>query len=215
MVFVGYHLRTCSLHHVDTVLIGYCDLSPCDKIAQNRVLWLFFKCPKYPFSTQELSPCDSYRPVTIFWPCPEVVIISDNYCIGKMCLKSPCTSTSASSAVLAVQGLLRQILNSFPFLYCQILQMTLLNISPCPLPCSIALPIPLKCIVSYQPLIKIQLIKPNPLRRARAECNTMDYKVSERWERRKIRRTANHESKAKKCVPLPSWVPSLPPHFVN
>ena len=29
----------------------------------------------------------------------------------KMCLKSPCTSISASSAVLAVQGLLRQILH--------------------------------------------------------------------------------------------------------
>ena len=55
-------------------------LSACDKIAQNRVLWLFFKCPKCPFSTQELSPCDNYRPVTIFWPCPEVVTISDKDC---------------------------------------------------------------------------------------------------------------------------------------
>ena len=36
--------------------------------------------PKCPFSTQELTPCDNYLPVTIFWPCPEVVIISDNYC---------------------------------------------------------------------------------------------------------------------------------------
>ena len=125
-----------------------------------------------------------YPPV-YFWHTPTS---PNTFCVGrhavqytsvvplrhKMCLKSPCTSTSASSAVLAVQGLLRQILNSFPFLYCQILQMTLLNISPCPLPCSIALPIPLKCILSYQPLIKIQLIKPNPLRRARAECNTVD-----------------------------------------
>ena len=33
----------------------------------------------------------------------------------KMCLKIPCTSISASSAVLAVQGLLRQILHR----YCQ------------------------------------------------------------------------------------------------
>ena len=30
----------------------------------------------------------------------------------KMCLKIPCTSISASSAVLAVQGLLRQILGA-------------------------------------------------------------------------------------------------------
>ena len=36
--------------------------------------------PKCPFSAQELSPCDNYRPVTIFWPCPEVVTISDKYC---------------------------------------------------------------------------------------------------------------------------------------
>ena len=57
-------------------------LSPCDKIAQNRVLWLFFKCPKCPFSSQELSSCDNYRPMTIFWPCPEVVTISDNYCVS-------------------------------------------------------------------------------------------------------------------------------------
>ena len=33
--------------------------------------------------------------------------------VGKMCLKSPCTPISASSAVLAVQGLLRQILIEF------------------------------------------------------------------------------------------------------
>ena len=52
-------------------------LSPCDKITQNRVLWLFFKCP---FSSQELSPYDNYRPVTIFCPCPEVVTISDKHC---------------------------------------------------------------------------------------------------------------------------------------
>ena len=32
------------------------------------------------FSTQELSPFDNYRPVTIFWPCPEVIIISDKHC---------------------------------------------------------------------------------------------------------------------------------------
>ena len=55
-------------------------LSPCDKMAQNWVLWLFFKCPKFHFITLELSPCDNYQPVTIFWPCPEVVTISDNYC---------------------------------------------------------------------------------------------------------------------------------------
>ena len=60
-------------------------LSPCDKIAQNRVLWLFFICPKCPFSTLELSPCDNYRPVPIFWPCPEVVIISDKHCTVLSC----------------------------------------------------------------------------------------------------------------------------------
>ena len=27
-----------------------------------------------------LSPCDNYRPVTIFWQCPEVVPISDKNC---------------------------------------------------------------------------------------------------------------------------------------
>ena len=37
--------------------------------------------PKLHFITLELSPCDNYRSVTIFWPCPEVVIISDNHCI--------------------------------------------------------------------------------------------------------------------------------------
>ena len=31
-------------------------------------------------SQTPLSPCDNYRPVTIFEPCPEVVIISDIYC---------------------------------------------------------------------------------------------------------------------------------------
>ena len=35
---------------------------------------------------------------------------------NKICLKNPCTSLSASSAVLAVQGLLRQILQGIPFL---------------------------------------------------------------------------------------------------
>ena len=34
-------------------------------------------------STVELLTCDTYRPVTIFWPCPEVVIISDKYCIHR------------------------------------------------------------------------------------------------------------------------------------
>ena len=29
-----------------------------------------------------MPPCDSNRPVTIFWPCPEVVIISDYRCTG-------------------------------------------------------------------------------------------------------------------------------------
>ena len=52
----------------------------CDKITQNRVLWLFFKCPKCQINTLEFSPSDNYRPATIFWPCPEVVIISDKYC---------------------------------------------------------------------------------------------------------------------------------------
>ena len=36
--------------------------------------------PKCPFSTQELPPCENYRPVTIFCPCPEVVTISDKHC---------------------------------------------------------------------------------------------------------------------------------------
>ena len=61
-------------------------LSPCDKIAQNRVLWLLYKCPKFHFSTLELLTCDNYWPVTIFWPCPKVVIISDKYCINIGCL---------------------------------------------------------------------------------------------------------------------------------
>ena len=29
----------------------------------------------------KIGSCDNYRPETIFWPCPEVVIISDKYCI--------------------------------------------------------------------------------------------------------------------------------------
>ena len=62
------------------MLIGYYEYHPVYKIAQNRVLWLFFKCPKFHFVTPELSPCDNYRPVTIFWPCPDVVIISNKYC---------------------------------------------------------------------------------------------------------------------------------------
>ena len=39
----------------------------------------------HPIHPVELSPCDNYRPVTIFWPCPEVVTIciSDNYCSWK------------------------------------------------------------------------------------------------------------------------------------
>ena len=28
-----------------------------------------------------ISPYDNYRPVTIFEPCPVVVILSDNYCM--------------------------------------------------------------------------------------------------------------------------------------
>ena len=35
--------------------------------------------PKCYFSTLELSPCDNYKPVTTFWPCPEVFAISDKH----------------------------------------------------------------------------------------------------------------------------------------
>ena len=34
-------------------------------------------------SQTPLSPCDNYLPVTIFCPCPEVVIISDILCSDK------------------------------------------------------------------------------------------------------------------------------------
>ena len=46
---------------------------------QNRPKQGPVTCPKCQISTQELSPCDNYRPVTIFWPCPEVDIISDKH----------------------------------------------------------------------------------------------------------------------------------------
>ena len=36
--------------------------------------------PKFHLITLELSPYDKYRPVAIFWLCPQVVTISDNYC---------------------------------------------------------------------------------------------------------------------------------------
>ena len=39
--------------------------------------------PKFHFINQELSPCDNYRPVTTFWPCPEVVTISDKHCTNR------------------------------------------------------------------------------------------------------------------------------------
>ena len=76
-------------------------LSPCDKIAQNWVQWLFLKCPKFHFISLELSSCDNYRPVTIFWPCPEVVAISDNYCtrqhmVTMVTIMSPSKPTVAS-----------------------------------------------------------------------------------------------------------------------
>ena len=48
--------------------------------------------PKFHFIALELLLCDNYRPVTIFWPCPEVVTISDNHCIHidfTMALLSP------------------------------------------------------------------------------------------------------------------------------
>ena len=53
-------------------------LSPCDKIAQNRVLWLF---------PNVLLVLKDYLPVTIiglwlFWPCLEVVIISEKHFKG-------------------------------------------------------------------------------------------------------------------------------------
>ena len=37
---------------------------------------------KCQISTLELSPGDNYRPVTMFWPFPEVVTISDEHCIA-------------------------------------------------------------------------------------------------------------------------------------
>ena len=43
--------------------------------------------PKCQISTLELSTCDNYLPVTIFWPCPEVVIISDKHCTDKLLLQ--------------------------------------------------------------------------------------------------------------------------------
>ena len=57
-------------------------------LSDIETITLWQNCPKSghvtiskrPFSTQELSTCDSYRPVTICWPYPEVVIISDKHC---------------------------------------------------------------------------------------------------------------------------------------
>ena len=46
-------------------------LSPCDKIAQNWVLWLV---------PNVLLVVENYLPVTLFWSCSEVVIISDKHC---------------------------------------------------------------------------------------------------------------------------------------
>ena len=40
-------------------------------------------------SQTAISPCDNYRPVTIFCPCPEVVIISDILCSGLDLSKQP------------------------------------------------------------------------------------------------------------------------------
>ena len=48
---------------------------------QNRPKSGTVTVSKFHFITLELSPYDKYRPVTIFWPCPEVVTISYNYCI--------------------------------------------------------------------------------------------------------------------------------------
>ena len=39
-------------------------LSPRDKISQSRVLWLV---PNVLLILKKLSPCDNYRPATIFW----------------------------------------------------------------------------------------------------------------------------------------------------
>ena len=48
--------------------------------------------PKCQISTLELSPCDNYRPATIFLPCPEVVIISDKHWSSLLNCTKPLTS---------------------------------------------------------------------------------------------------------------------------
>ena len=60
----------------NTVLIGYCDYHP----VKNHPRWGAVTCPKCQISNLKLSPSDNYRPGTIFWPCPKVVIISDKHC---------------------------------------------------------------------------------------------------------------------------------------
>ena len=56
------------------LLIDYHPAQNCPKLGPMTV-------PKFHFIILELSPCDNYRSVTIFWLCPEVVAISDKHCI--------------------------------------------------------------------------------------------------------------------------------------
>ena len=78
-------------------------------------------------TTIDRRPCEMmYNDLRFVYLLSDIIVLSlphfplvqfhTYYSTTKVCIKSPCTSISASSAVLAVQGLLRQILQGIPFL---------------------------------------------------------------------------------------------------
>ena len=65
-------------------------------------------------TTEKSTPSPAPQVMRVF-PSSLVPFNDINYYIIKLCSKSPCTTISASSAVLAVQGLLRHILRFYFF----------------------------------------------------------------------------------------------------
>ena len=74
------NISTIFIHLVETMIQCLSDITTIT-LWQNRPKWGTVTVPKFHFITLELSPYDKYRPVTNFCPCPELVTISDNYCI--------------------------------------------------------------------------------------------------------------------------------------
>ena len=75
---------------------------------------IFGRVPKWSPLLQELLPYDNYCLMTTFWPCPEVVTISDNQCTSRSgkTTDPPNFITNIGPSALLLTGKLQLALNN-------------------------------------------------------------------------------------------------------